>query len=175
VEVDLSSLSDEELMERVQDGDSAAYSELFERHHPRVYGFLLRRTRDPQRAADQFQETFLSVYRARHTWKRDRPFRPWLFTIAANLSRDAARRAARAPEEPIQEGHLQPAHPRPDARLHLEEAIAGMPDTLRDAFLLGLVEGFDHREIAEQLDITPDNARARVSRARAWLRRQLQA
>jgi len=173
MEVDLSSLSDEALMERVQDGDSAAYRELFERHHPRVYGFLLRKTKDPQRAADQFQETFLSVYRARHTWKRDRPFRPWLFTIAANLSRDAARRAARAPEEPIKDVHLLPDHPRPDARIHLEEAIAGLPDILRDAFLLGVVEGFDHREVADQLGISPDNARARISRARAWLRKRL--
>jgi RNA polymerase sigma-70 factor (ECF subfamily) len=173
MEVDLSSLSDEELMERVQDGNSAAYHELFERHHPRVYGFLLRRTRDPQRAADLFQETFLSVYRARHTWKRDRPLRPWLFTIAANLSRDAARRAARAPEEPIQDMHIRPEHPHTDTRIHLEAAIAGLPDTLRDAFLLGVVEGFDHREVAEQLGISPDNARARISRARAWLRKRL--
>ena len=162
-------------MERVQDGDAAAYDELFARHHPRIYGFLLRRTRDPQRAADLFQETFLSVYRARHNWKRDRPFRPWLFTIAANLSRDAARRAARAPEEPLEDAHLRPEHPRPDTRIHLEEAIAGLPDTLRDAFLLGVVEGFDHREVASQLDITPDNARARISRARAWLRKRLGA
>ncbi len=173
MEVDLSSLSDEELMERVQDGDSAAYDMLFERHHPRIYGFLLRRTRDTQRAADQFQETFLSVYRARHTWKRGRPFRPWLYTIAANLSRDAARRAARVEEEPFKEAYMRPDHPRPDTRLHLEEAIAGMPDSLRDAFLLGVVEGFDHREVAAQLDISPDNARARISRARAWLRKRL--
>ena len=130
---------DEELMLRVQDGDQSAYRALFERHHARVYGYLLRRMRDRQVADDLFQETFLSAYRARHTWQRERPFRPWLFTIAANLSRDAARRAARAPEEPIQDAHLRPDHPRPDTRIHLEEAIAGLPDILRDAFLLGVV------------------------------------
>ena len=69
--------------------------------------------------------------------------------------------------------HLLPDHPRPDTRIHLEAAIAGLPETLRDAFLLGVVEGFDHREVADQLGISPDNARARISRARAWLRKRL--
>ena len=65
---------DEELMLRVQDGDQSAYRELFERHHARVYGYLLRRMQDRQVADDLFQETFLSVYRARHTWHAGRPF-----------------------------------------------------------------------------------------------------
>ena len=70
-------------------------------------------------------------------------------------------------------GALQPVQPQSDARLQLESAIAQMPSSLRDAFLLGVVEGFDHREVAAQLDISPANARARISRGRAWLRRYL--
>ena len=64
--------------------------------------------------------------------------------------------------------------PCSDDRLNLERAIADMPETLRDAFLLGVVEGFDHREVAEQLEISTANARARISRGRAWLRQRLQ-
>lgn len=159
-------------MERVQHGDRLAYRELFDRHQGRVYGFLLRRTRDRQLADDLFQETFLSVYRARKTWKPGRKFRPWLFAIASNVSRDHARRSRRQVET-TDADLVQPVYPRTDTRIHLEEAIAGMPDTLRDAFLLGVVEGFDHREVAEQLAISPANARARISRGRAWLRAHL--
>ena len=167
-----SALADEELMERVQDGDRAAYRELFERYRARVYGFLLRKTRDRAVADELFQETFLAIYRARNTWGRGRNFRPWLFAIAANVSRDHARRERRRPE-PADAEFLPPVYPRSDARIHLEEAIAGLPDTLRDAFLLGVVEGFSHTEVAEMLDISPANARARISRARGWLRDRL--
>jgi len=160
-------------MQRVQTGDTAAYHALFQRHHARVYGYLLRRSRDPQVAADLYQETFLSVYRARETWHPGKPFRPWLFTIAANAARDHARKVRRLPGEVELEDFHPVVHDHHDARLHLERAIAGLPDTLRDAFLLGAVEGFDHNEVGEQLGISPDNARARLSRARAWLRSHL--
>lgn len=165
-------MSDEELMARVQQGDANAYRALFERHHNRLYGYLIRRTRDPQVAADLFQETFLRVYRARRTWKPGRPFRPWIFGIAVNASRDHARKVRRLPAE-VELGQGPVTRDRPDDRIHLESAIAGLPDTLREAFLLGVVEGFDHNEVAAQLDITPANARARISRARARLRDEL--
>lgn len=159
-------------MQRVQSGDAAAYRALFDRHHERIYACLVRRCGDRQAAADLYQETWLRVYRSRHTWSPDRPFRPWLFGIAINAARDHARKVRRLPlhAEPVD---LASPPPRPDARLHLEDAIAELPDTLRDAFLLGVVEGFDHNEVAETLGITPANARARMSRARAWLRDRL--
>ena len=159
-------------MASVQQGDATAYRTLFERHHNRLYGYLVRRTRDPQIAADLFQETFLRVHRARHTWKSGRPFRPWLFGIAVNATKDHARKVRRLPDE-VELGQGPVTRDRPETRIHLETAIAGLPETLREAFLLGVVEGFDHNEVAAQLDITPANARARISRARARLRDQL--
>jgi RNA polymerase sigma-70 factor (ECF subfamily) len=57
--------------------------------------------------------------------------------------------------------------------MDIHAAVAQLPDTLREAFLLGAVQGFDHNEVAQALDITPSNARARISRARAQLREAL--
>ncbi len=165
--------TDEELMTRVQAGDAGAYKALFERHQARVYGFLVRRTRDREAAADLYQETFLRVFRAREQWRPGRPFRPWLFGIAANAARDRVRKAQRRPFEVGIEDWDAPVIPNADARLHLEKAVAELPDTLRDAFLLGVVEGLDHNEVADALGISPDNARARVSRARRHLRAAL--
>jgi len=169
----LAEATDEELMQRVQADDATAYKALFQRHHGRVYGYLVRKTRDRQVAADLYQETFLNVFRARQTWTPGRPFRPWLFRIAANAARDHARRQQRRPEEVELHDWGASTTDQPDARIHLEAALAGLPDTLRDAFLLGVVEGFDHNEVAEALGISPANARARVSRARRFLRQAL--
>ncbi len=160
-------------MERVQAGDAAAFRVLFDRHRARVHGFLVRRTGSRERGAELFQETFLRVWRARATWRRGRPFRPWLFGIAVHAAQDEARRGRRRVAEVELDEARHATHDAPDARIHLEEAIAGLPDTLRDAFLLGVVEGFDHNEVAEQLGITPANARARISRARRRLRDRL--
>lgn len=171
--MDLGAHTDEELMVRVQQGDEAAYGTLFQRHQRTVYGFLLRKTRDPERASDLFQETWLKVHRGRQTWKRGQPFRPWVFGIALNSFRDAGRKDSRTIDTvdvELQHPTRREAH---EDRLTLEAAIDKLPDTLRDAFLLGVVHGLDHNEVAEQLTISPDNARARISRARASLRKLL--
>jgi RNA polymerase sigma factor (sigma-70 family) len=172
-----SDLSDEELMTLVQQAEparaAAAYQLLFERHQHRVYGFLVRRSGDAEVAADLFQDTFLSVHRARGTWQAGRRFRPWLYSIAANAGRDAARRNQRTPVLAELTADSAVTHDRKSTRIDLGRALGELPDTLRDAFLLGAVEGMDHNEVAEALDISPANARARLSRARAWLRDRL--
>ena len=169
--------SDEELMQRVQAGDDASFRVLFERHQRAVYGFLLRRTQQPQTAADLFQDTWLKVHRGRGSYRPDQRFRPWLFGIAANAGRDQLRKDSRSVDvrEVESMDQLESLTPpaRPESRLTLEAAIAALPGPLREAFLLGAVYGFDHQELSQQLDISPDNARARVSRARGLLREWL--
>ena len=162
-------------MLRVQQNDSAAYQILFERHHARVYGYLRRRTRNSDVAADLYQETFLRLFRARHTWQPSRPVRPWLFGIAVNAARDHARKVRRLPVEvELSDVHGGAERHHVGMRMDLEQAIAALPENLREAFLLGVVEGFDHKEVAAQLDIRPDNVRARISRARSRLRELLE-
>lgn len=164
--------SDEALMERVQQGDAAAYDALFARHRAPVYGYVLRLVRRPEVADEVFQETFLSVHRARGTWSSHHgTFRSWLYRIATNAARDRARRVARRPEV-LQEIEVV-EDVAPTDRIALERALGALPDNLREAFLLGGVHGMDHNEVAEALDISADNARARLSRARARLRELL--
>ena len=162
-------------MERVAAGDPAAFPALFARHEGPVYRYLLRQGYDPAAAGDLHQETFLRLYRARDRYTPGRPFRPYLYTIARNAARDAGRRLRRSPEDPLPAELPHGDAPRPDASLHLAGLLRQMPETLRDAFLLGAVEGLDHNEVAEVLGISAVNARARISRGRAWLRDALGA
>lgn len=166
--------SDEALMDRVQEGSADAYATLFARHRAPLYGYLLRMTRRGELADEVFQETFLSVHRARATWSgAEGSFRSWLYRIATNALRDAQRRAIRRPEVLGEELDVV-THDAPSDRIALERALGHLPDNLRDAFLLGALHGFDHNEIATALEISPDNARARLSRARARLRELLE-
>lgn len=161
-------------MDAVREGSDEAYVTLFTRHRASLYGYALRLTRRPEVADDIFQETFLRVHRARATWANHQgSFRSWLFRIATNVIRDFARSTARRPEV-LGESWEASTSPVPADRMVLEQALAGLPENLRDAFVLTVVVGMDHNEVASALEISPDNARARVSRARARLRELLE-
>ncbi len=166
--------SDEDLMTRVQGGDAGAYQELFRRHDRAILGYLRRRVRDEEHARDLFQETWLNVHRGAHTFKTGQRFRPWLFGIAVNTVRDSYRKQGKDTEttEMVMEPGVPPRSHHP-TRMTIEAAIDTLPEHLKEAFLLGAVQGFNHREVAAQLDISPDNARARISRARGHLRKLL--
>jgi RNA polymerase sigma-70 factor (ECF subfamily) len=161
-------------MDQVQQGSADAFATLFGRHRAPLYGYLLRMTRRAEVADDLFQETFLSVHRARATWvSGGGTFRSWLYRIATNAVRDGGRRTQRRPEVFGLEVELV-SNDAPADRIALERALGALPENLRDAFLLGTVYGFDHNEIASTLEISTDNARARLSRARSRMRELLE-
>ena len=79
-------------------GNEAAFRSFLSATWAGVYGFLVRRLRDRSLAEDLYQETFLKLHRARHTYDASRPFRAWLFGIVHNLATDALRSRGRLPE-----------------------------------------------------------------------------
>lgn len=90
---------DAELMERYARGDPDAFDALFRRYDRRAFGFLLRRTRCPDRAADLHQELFLRIHRFREQFDPAQRFAPWFFEAARNVWHDDLRRRHRLPTE----------------------------------------------------------------------------
>lgn len=169
----------------VQAGQKDAFGTLFARYRGPVWSWLARRTGDRELSAELYQDTFLKIWKSAHTYNAGQPVKPWIYRIAANVARDRFRRETRRidttelDEQRGGETFWRPSDTTvrgsgdPLSGLDLERAIQQLPDTLREAFLLGAVEGLDHNELAEALDITPANARRRVSRARKKLREML--
>src|SRR5262245_12540646 len=87
--------TDSTLMERVRAGDLEQLSELFERHHRRLYQFFLKLARDRSVAEDLVQEVFVRVLKYRHTWREEAEFVPWMFALARNAAVDQFRSRAR--------------------------------------------------------------------------------
>lgn len=162
----------------VQQGDREAYGLLFARYRAPIWSFLVRRTGDREASSDLFQDVFLRVWRFAGTYRREQRFRPWVYRVAANACRDRFRSSQRDVDV-IDDVDLDRTVTRgtlgddPITGLDLERALGGLPDNLREAFLLGVVHGLDHNEVADALDISPANARARISRARVALRELL--
>ncbi len=183
---------DLELVCALQQGDDSALSVLMERHQEALFGFIHRRTLNYADAVELTQETFVRAYFNIGRFRPDARFAAWLYRIALNLCRDYAKsRRVRnsavtdsisAPVEKDEASYQQLqadlATPSEEADTRekldaLEEGIAQLPDDLRTAFVLSVLDGRSQQECAELLETTPKTVEMRVYRARkllgAWL------
>src|SRR5438045_3999176 len=123
----MQSVSDAELMARVQARDAAAFEALFERYRERVVRHLGRTVRDEAAAGDLSQEVFLRVWTRAEQWDGRGSFRAWLLRIATNLALNHLRSIRRRREQPLE------IAPDPEA----EEDDARVPAWMIDAAALG--------------------------------------
>jgi RNA polymerase sigma-70 factor (ECF subfamily) len=162
--------SDEDLMVRVQAGDSEALAALIDRYRGPLYAFLWRRAGDG--ADDLFQESWIRVSRARDRFDRSRRFSTWLFQIANNLCRDrwrrldARRRAFEALHaEARATGRDSAAAPELPPERALIRRLDALPDRLREVLVLRHYHELGEAEIAEVLGIPRGTVKSRLHAA----------
>jgi RNA polymerase sigma-70 factor (ECF subfamily) len=181
---------DAALMQAFQAGDPSAVEALVERHRDRVFRLAFRYLGDAAAADDLAQETFLRVYRTRHTWRPEARFSTWLHRVTANacLNEIRARRARRgveatAPSYPGGGPPPEPADsrtPGPAAAAETSEtagivraAVADLPDDQRLAVLLSKFDGLSYGELADAMGRSVPAVKSLLVRARENLRRAL--
>jgi RNA polymerase sigma-70 factor (ECF subfamily) len=140
----------------------------------------LRMTGDPTRAGELAQDVFVRVWERLGSFRGDSAFATWLHRLAVNVvlaSRRAEgrRRARIVPGEDVGPGRSDgPGRPRdPGLLVDLERAVAALPTTLREVFVLHDVEGYPHGEIADLLEIPVGTCRSHLFHARRTLREAL--
>jgi len=159
-------------MEAVTQGEAAAIQPLVERYHASLLGFLFSMVGgDRQLAEDLAQETFLRLIRQR-TYRADRPFRPWLYAVAANLARDH-HRSSRTRGAPAGESDMRDVadpRPGPEARAVDSErsrmvmaALTRLPPEYSATLLLRFFQDFSLTEIAAALDVPIGTVKSRLS------------
>ena len=187
----MSNDDDTTLVERAQQGADEAFGQLVQRYQDRIYR-LVRRIVGDAEAEDALQETFLSAWRALPRFKGDAAFSTWIYRIATNaalmrlrkrrpdvVSLDAPLRDAEGAETAgAQEIRDWSATPDEDlindeTRVAMEKAIAELPDDWRVAFMLRDVEEMSNADAAAALDLSVPAFKARVHRARLFLRDRL--
>lgn len=148
--------------------DDADFEQFYARTAPGLRAYLRHLLRDPARADDVFQETYLRFINAHPTVDMDSAHRKnYLYRIATNLARDDFR--SRRLED-LPEHDLLPA-PRVDLAqaYDVREALAGMKPKERMLLWLAYVQGFSHEEIARVARARPASIRPMLARARAKL------
>jgi RNA polymerase sigma-70 factor (ECF subfamily) len=165
------------LMVAYQAGDLAAFEQLYAILVDDVRGYFARAHRDGNVAGDLAQDVFLELHRARRTYTPPLPVRPWVFGIARNVAA-RSRRAARVRPQPQVPLDASPdvaaaASASPAAALDVRGALATLPASAREAWVLHHVHGFSFHSIASRLGVTVMAAKLRSSRAMRALRAAL--
>lgn len=173
--------SDEELEKAWKEGSSPAFAILFERYHRRVYGFLLRFTRDSHLAEDLAQRAFLNLYKKPPSGTGKGRFKSLLFTVARNEAINELKKRGRRGETDLEsapEGAAEGPTPEGAARkreeaTRLAAALAELPEGEREVVLLRQVEGLTFREVCEVTGLSRDAVRWRLARGLESLRTAL--
>lgn len=160
------------LLVAVSRGDKAAFAGLYDATAGVVYGLALRVVRDPARAEEVAQETFVQVWRQAPRFDAERgSAMAWITTIAhrravdlvrsEQASRDRIRRAAVArPDAPF-DSVASEVEEASDAAL-VRTALANLTDVQREALSLAYFDGYTYREVAEIVQAPLGTVKTRI-------------
>jgi len=182
-------LSDEEVVTRVLAGETGMFEIIMRRHNQRLYRVARAILRNDGEAEDVMQDAYVRAYEHLDQFAAKAKFSTWLTRIAVHEALSRQRRGNRYQElEPMSERERDPMDrfaslaPDPEqqasnseVRRLLEEAVEKLPDAYRTIFILLDIEDMSTTDAADVLEITEDNVKVRLHRARALLRKSLYA
>ena len=182
-------LSDEEVVARVLAGETGMFEVVMRRHNQRLYSVARAILRNDGEAEDVMQDAYVRAYEHLNQFAGRAKFSTWLTRIAVHEALARQRRGNRYQElEPMSEREGDPMDrfasltPNPEQqasnseiRRLLEEAVDNLPDSYRTVFMLRDIEEMSTTDAADVLEITEENVKVRLHRARALLRKSLYA
>lgn len=170
---------DDELVERIRQGDREAFGELVLRYQRKAYAVAWRLLGNQHDAEDVVQESFMAALDAIDGFDPSRPFGPWLNRIVANRSHNArdrrrVRQVDQLGDDIATDDHAANADvERDETARQVRAALNGLSDRQRTAIQLHELDGFSTAEVAESLGITQATVRWTVHAGRRALRASL--
>jgi len=180
---------DQELVERVQSGEKAAFDILVRKYEHKLANVISRYIHDQSEVLDVAQDAFIKAYRALPNFRGDSAFYTWLYRIAINTAKNHLVAASRRPPkndidaqeaEQFEAGSGLKEYATPE-RLALRSELAGtiqkaieeLPEELRVAIVLRELEGLSYDEIASAMECPIGTVRSRIFRARDAIDKQI--
>lgn len=185
----LQQMSDEDVMEQLQNGVIPAFDIIVHRFKDRLHNFLFRYTHNHEDCEDLVQETFLRVYKSRQSYKRIAKLSTWVYTIALNLAKTMYKKKQRMKTFSIHQDESDPddrafdiedATILQDDQLHLknsmnelEKALAHLNEDFREAIVLRDIQQLSYEEISEITNTPMGTVKSRINRARVQLQESI--
>lgn len=174
--------TDQQLVARVQKGDSRAFDLLVLKYQHKLFGLISRYVYDADEVQDVAQEAFIKAYKALPNFRGDSQFYTWLYRIAVNTAKNhLVSRSRRPPSSDVDVadaeyydgGAALREQETPESALFgaelkqvVETAIGDLPDDLKTAVTLREFDGLSYEDIAEIMDCPVGTVRSRIFRAR---------
>lgn len=193
--VEVRSTAEDQFLERLRCGETAAFERVVAEHSGDVYALLYRMTSDAEEARDLTQETFLRAFQCIGRFRGDANLKTWIYRIAINQARNRwrwwrrRRRDVTVSLDATNDRNEQPlstnlandeaidpeqATLAREREAHLRAALLELKRPFRETVVLRDVEGFSYEEIADTLQISIGTVKSRLSRGRLELRRKLE-
>lgn len=169
------------IIDRCKEGDRKAQFELYQQYSKAMYNICVRIINNLEEAEDILQEAFLSAFKNLHQFNGTSSFGAWLKKIVVNHSINHVKKRKIELVE-MEEGRIGDIIEEDDSKdidliLNIDrirEAIQLLPDGYRIVFSLYLLEGYDHKEIAQILNVSESSSKSQYSRAKKKLKNILQ-
>lgn len=175
-------LTDQALIERVQNGDKQAFNFLVIKYQNKICNLISRYVKNSGDVQDVAQEAFIKAYRALPGFRRESAFYTWLYRIAVNTAKNYVVAQGRRPPssdidaedaENYENGGALKEISNPENLMLSEQlrtvvfnTIESLPEDLKVAITLREIDGLSYEEIAEVMDCPVGTVRSRIFRAR---------
>ena len=167
------SVTEEQLIKQCRQGKEKAQQAVYEKYADLMMGVCLRYLKDHDAAQDVLMTAFMKVFERISQFRSEGSFEGWIRRIMVNESLSYLRKhqnmsvevniekAAREPDYQSLADHLEAED--------LMKMISSLPIGYRTVFNLYAIEGYSHKEIAAQLEISENTSKSQLSRARSYL------
>lgn len=192
--VDACPTPDVKFIERLKNGETAAFNLLIQERSGEIYGLLYRLTENAEEARDLTQETFLRAFQNIKHFRGEADLRTWIYRIAINQARNRWRWWRRRRRDSTvsldatdgrglsiietlradRSSNPEQATLAREREAALNAALQGLGRAYRETVILRDVEGFSYEEIATTLEISVGTVKSRLARGRQELRRKLE-
>ena len=171
-------LEEKQLIELCKKKDRNAFNELYKRNSGKLMGVSMRYCNDVLEGEDILQESFIKIFHQLENYKFKGSFEGWLRRIVVNT----AINHFNSKKVRVDGAGNSDDFDLPDGNLNIEsqlngkellEIISQIPEGYNMVFNLNVIEGYTHKEIAEQLGITEGTSKSQLAKAKGLLRKIL--
>ena len=182
-------VNDEELVEKVKNGDIDAFEEVIAKYEKRVFSLIYNMLKNDNDIEDIAQEVFVKVYRNIHKFKGNSSLYTWIYRITTNLCLDYMKKQKSVIyideklqlddgevefQIPCEEKLQDELYEEKEIKRKLEKCIAKLPDKQRVMIVLRDIKGFSYEEISDILEMKLGTVKSQINRARLKLKELLE-
>ncbi|MFT5778437.1 MAG: RNA polymerase sigma factor (sigma-70 family) [Crocinitomicaceae bacterium] len=169
----MTSNSETKLIEACLKGEPRSQRELYDTFAGKIYAVCFRYSKNEDDAKDLLQETFVKVFNNLKNYKNEGSFEGWIRKIAVNTAIRHYQKTIKAIDrhdiEVTNEAFVGADIESTISAKEITDVIAKLPDGYRIVFNMYAIEGYSHKEIGKELDITESSSRSQLTRARKML------